>query len=79
MMPCMEATFKSRLTIIMEIRQIMSIQEQETLKDIITYFKERGLTVITDENDPCYHECGDKGRIGMKRAIDLYWKYQFGS
>ena len=75
----MEATFKSRLTIIMEIRQIMSIQEQETLQDIIDYFSQRGLSVITDENDPGYHDCGEKGYIGMKRAIDLYWKYQLGS
>ena len=56
MMPCMEATFKSRLTIILEIRQIMSIQEQETLQDIIDYFSQRGLSVITDENDPGYHD-----------------------
>ena len=63
----------------MEMNNIMGIQEQETLQDIINYFKERGLSVITDENDPDYYECGDKGRIGMKRAIDLYWKYQLGS
>ena len=63
----------------MEIRQIMSIQEQETLQDIIDYFSQRGLSVITDENDPGYHDCGEKGHIGMKRAIDLYWKYQLGS
>ena len=60
----------------METKQVMSIQERQTLQDIIKYFSERGVTVLINKDDSLVEQ---PGYLGIKRASELYWKYQLGS
>ena len=58
----------------MEIYDKMSEQEKDTYKRIVGYFSERGVTVLL--NDPLVDQ---PGYLGIKRASELYWKYQLES
>ena len=60
----------------MEIYDRMSEYEKDTYKRIVGYFSERGVTVLMNKDDPLVEK---PGYLGIKRASELYWKYQLGS